>query len=78
MTAADPDDSVRHRGRRRRAYAGAQVISQVTSLKIGVVFDQSVDMGTFVYPITFTLRDVVHKVLGRHVGPHARSSRPPA
>jgi uncharacterized PurR-regulated membrane protein YhhQ (DUF165 family) len=43
------------------AYAGAQVISQVASLKIGVVFDQSVDMGAFVYPITFTLRDVVHR-----------------
>ena len=40
---------------------------QVTSLKIGRVFGQSVDMGTFVYPITFTLRDVVHKVLGRHL-----------
>jgi queuosine precursor transporter len=49
------------------AYAGAQVIAQVTSLKIGVVFDRAVDMGTFVYPITFTLRDVVHKVLGRHL-----------
>ena len=48
------------------AYAGAQVIAQVTSLKIGVVWDQAVDMGTFVYPITFTLRDVVHKVVGRH------------
>jgi hypothetical protein len=47
------------------AYAGAQVISQVTSLKIGVVFDRSVDMGTFIYPITFTLRDIVHKTLGR-------------
>ena len=49
------------------AYAGAQVISQVTSLKIGVVWGRSVDMGTFVYPITFTLRDVVHKVLGRQL-----------
>ena len=47
------------------AYAGAQVLAQVTSLKIGVVFDRSVDMGTFIYPITFTLRDVVHKTLGR-------------
>ena len=47
------------------AYAGAQVIAQVTSLKIGVVAGQAVDMGTFVYPITFTLRDVVHKVAGR-------------
>lgn len=47
------------------AYAGAQVIAQVTSLKIGIVGGRAVDMGTFVYPITFTLRDVVHKVVGR-------------
>jgi queuosine precursor transporter len=47
------------------AYAGAQVIAQITSLKIGVVWSQAVDMGTFIYPITFTLRDVVHKVAGR-------------
>ncbi len=47
------------------AYAGAQVIAQVTSLKIGRVWGESVDMGTFVYPITFTLRDLVHKVAGR-------------
>ncbi|HEX7132589.1 MAG TPA: queuosine precursor transporter [Iamia sp.] len=47
------------------AYAGAQVIAQVTSLKIGRVWGESVDMGTFVYPITFTLRDIVHKVAGR-------------
>ena len=46
-------------------YVGAQVISQVTSLKIGRVFGRAVDMGTFIYPITFTLRDVVHKALGR-------------
>jgi uncharacterized integral membrane protein (TIGR00697 family) len=47
------------------AYVGAQVIADITSLKLGVVFDQTVDMGTFIYPITFTLRDVVHKALGR-------------
>jgi uncharacterized integral membrane protein (TIGR00697 family) len=47
------------------AYVGAQVISQVTSLKIGVAFDRAVDMGTFIYPITFTLRDVIHKAAGR-------------
>ncbi len=47
------------------AYVGAQVIADVTSLKIGSVADRAVDMGTFVYPITFTLRDVVHKALGR-------------
>ncbi|CAN5586632.1 hypothetical protein BH20ACT2_BH20ACT2_12140 [soil metagenome] len=47
------------------AYAGVQVIADVASLKIGVVAGRAVDMGTFVYPITFTLRDVVHKTLGR-------------
>ena len=47
------------------AYAGAQVIADVTSLKIGIVGGRSVDMGTFIYPITFTLRDVVHKTIGR-------------
>jgi uncharacterized integral membrane protein (TIGR00697 family) len=47
------------------AYAGAQVVSDVASLKIGIVFGRAVDMGTFLYPITFTLRDVVHKLLGR-------------
>jgi len=46
-------------------YIGAGVISQVTSLKIGVVLGRAVDMGTFVYPITFTLRDLVHKAAGR-------------
>ncbi len=47
------------------AYVGAQVIADVTSLKIGNVTGRAVDMGTFIYPITFTLRDVVHKALGR-------------
>jgi uncharacterized PurR-regulated membrane protein YhhQ (DUF165 family) len=47
------------------AYVGAQVIADVTSLKIGDVAGRAVDMGTFVYPITFTLRDVVHKALGK-------------
>jgi len=46
-------------------YVGCQVISQVTSLKIGVVLGRAVDLGTFVYPITFTLRDLVHKSAGR-------------
>ncbi len=47
------------------AYVGAQVIADVTSLKIGNVTGRAVDMGTFIYPITFTLRDVVHKALGK-------------
>lgn len=47
------------------AYVGAQVVADVASVKIGVVLGRSVDMGTFVYPVTFTVRDVVHKLLGR-------------
>ncbi|HXF60354.1 MAG TPA: queuosine precursor transporter [Caldilineaceae bacterium] len=48
------------------AYIGAQMLADIASLKIGVVLGLAVDMGTFVYPITFTLRDLVHKTLGRH------------
>lgn len=47
------------------AYVAAQMLSDIASLKIGVVAGLAVDMGTFIYPVTFTLRDVVHKVLGK-------------
>jgi uncharacterized integral membrane protein (TIGR00697 family) len=47
------------------AYIAAQMLADIASLKIGVVAGYAVDMGTFIYPVTFTLRDVVHKVLGR-------------
>ncbi len=47
------------------AYIGAQMVSDIASLKIGVVAGFAVDMGTFIYPITFTLRDVAHKILGK-------------
>jgi uncharacterized integral membrane protein (TIGR00697 family) len=47
------------------AYIAAQMLSDIASLKIGVVAGFAVDMGTFIYPITFTLRDLVHKTLGK-------------
>ena len=47
------------------AYIAAQMLADIASLKIGVVAGLAVDMGTFIYPITFTLRDLAHKVLGR-------------
>lgn len=47
------------------AYIAAQMLSDVLSLKIAWVAGFSVDAGTFIYPLTFTLRDLVHKVLGR-------------
>lgn len=47
------------------AYIAAQMVADITSVKIGSVFGLAVDMGTFIYPITFTLRDLVHKTLGK-------------
>ncbi len=47
------------------AYTAAQMLSDVASLKIGMVLGLAVDMGTFVYPVTFTLRDLVHRCVGR-------------
>ncbi len=47
------------------AYAGAQMLADISSLKIAIIAGLAVDMGTFIYPITFTLRDMVHKVLGK-------------
>ncbi len=46
-------------------YVAAQILSDIGSLKIGVVAGLAVDMGTFIYPITFTLRDSVHKAIGK-------------
>jgi uncharacterized integral membrane protein (TIGR00697 family) len=47
------------------SYIGAQMLADITSLKIGLMAGYAVDMGTFIYPITFTLRDLVHKTLGK-------------
>lgn len=47
------------------AYIAAQMLSDVLSLKIALVAGFSVDVGTVIYPFTFTLRDLVHKSLGK-------------
>lgn len=47
------------------AYAGLQMLADIASLKIGFVQGYAVDMGTFIYPFTFTLRDMAHKMIGR-------------
>ncbi|MBN1519027.1 MAG: queuosine precursor transporter [Spirochaetales bacterium] len=46
-------------------YIAAQMLSDIGSLKIARVLGMAVDAGTFVYPITFTLRDLIHKRLGK-------------
>jgi len=47
------------------SYAAAQMLSDIASLKIASLAGLAVDAGTFIYPITFTLRDLIHKRLGK-------------
>lgn len=47
------------------AYIAAQMLADITSLKIISFAGFSMDAGTLIYPITFTLRDLVHKVTGK-------------
>ena len=46
-------------------YIAAQILSDVASLKIALIAGFSIDAGTFIYPLTFTIRDLVHKRLGK-------------
>jgi uncharacterized integral membrane protein (TIGR00697 family) len=48
-------------------YIAAQLLSDIASLKITLVAGFSMDAGTFIYPLTFTIRDLVHKRLGKQV-----------
>lgn len=47
------------------AYVAAQMMADVASLRIIAVGGYAVDAGTLIYPFTFTLRDLVHKIGGR-------------
>ena len=47
------------------AYIAAQILADIGTLKIALVGGFNIDGGTFIYPLTFTLRDMVHKLLGR-------------
>ena len=46
------------------AYVAAQLLADIGSLRIVLIAGQSVDGGTLIYPFTFTLRDMLHKVAG--------------
>lgn len=46
-------------------YTALQLISNIASTKIGMIGTFAIDMGTFLYPLTFTMRDVAHKILGK-------------
>jgi uncharacterized integral membrane protein (TIGR00697 family) len=45
-------------------YVGAQLLADIGSLRIVSLAGLAVDAGTLIYPLTFTLRDLVHKVAG--------------
>ena len=46
------------------AYVAAQILADIGSLRIVLIGGLSMDAGTLVYPLTFTLRDLVHKTAG--------------
>jgi queuosine precursor transporter len=46
-------------------YIAAQLLADIASLKIALIAGFSMDAGTLIYPFTFTIRDLVHKRLGK-------------
>ncbi len=46
------------------AYIAASLVANVMSVRLVRIAGFSIDAGTLIYPLTFTLRDVVHKVGG--------------
>lgn len=49
------------------AYVAAQLLADISSLKITEIAGFSMDAGTLVYPFTFTIRDLIHKAAGKQV-----------
>jgi hypothetical protein len=47
------------------AYVAAQMLADIASLRIISIAGYAVDAGTLIYPFTFTLRDLVHKIGGK-------------
>lgn len=47
------------------AYVAAQMMADIASLRIVEFVGNAVDAGTIVYPLTFTLRDLIHKIGGK-------------
>jgi queuosine precursor transporter len=47
------------------AYVAAQMMADVASLRTISIGGHAVDAGTLIYPFTFTLRDLVHKIGGK-------------
>lgn len=46
-------------------YIAMQILADISVLKVVTIGGMTAAAGIFTYPITFTLRDIAHKVLGR-------------
>lgn len=46
-------------------YISFQIFSDILAIKVGSLFGIAFAVGTIIYPFTFTLRDMVHKLLGK-------------
>jgi queuosine precursor transporter len=49
-------------------YVASQIFANILSTKIAIlpIINLAIDGGTIIYPLTFTLRDLVHKTWGKH------------
>ena len=54
-------------------YLSLQIFSDIGSLKIIKLFGYSIDGGTFLYPFTFTIRDLIHRLSSQLQTLHATS-----
>ena len=45
-------------------YLACTLIANIASLRIVIFAGFSIDAGTLIYPLTFTLRDLIHKIGG--------------
>ena len=45
-------------------YLACTLIANIASLRIVLFAGFSIDAGTLIYPLTFTLRDLIHKIGG--------------
>lgn len=49
------------------SYIAVQILSDILSLRILSLGGLSVDGGTLIYPLTFTIRDLLHRIAGKAV-----------
>lgn len=48
-------------------YIAIQMLSDIMSLRILSLAGLSIDGGTIIYPLTFTIRDLIHRVCGKSI-----------